>query len=401
MGSHALLSASASHIWLHCTPAPRLTEGMPDVKTPYSEEGSLAHAIGELKLQKQFHPMSQAKYKSALKKLQETTFAVGDKAGQLIYQPEMDKHTDAYRDYAASVVHSFSSPPYVAIEKRLNYEVYAPGGFGTGDLIVIGGDLLVVTDFKYGKGVPVSAVDNSQVKLYALAALLELGFLYPVSRVKLVIVQPRLDSISEWELSVNELLAWGEGIKSIAKAAWEGTGEFVSGEWCRFCKAKAACRARSNAHTALEDFGFKLPPLLTDEEVGKVLVMGKTLKDWVEKLEEYALSQCLAGQDVPGWKAVEGRGSRDYIDQDAAFVTLIQSGISSDMLYERKPLSVPALEKLLGSAEYKRFEESGQVIKRPGKPTLVTTDDKRQAISNRTSAAEDFANVIAGQAVNA
>jgi len=378
--AHALLSASGAERWLNCTPAPRLEEQFPDTRSEYAAEGSLAHTIAELKLRKQFvEPISTRKFNQALKALQKSE----------LYQEEMLRYTDEYIDYISSIVHGFSSPPYIAAEKRLDFSTYVREGFGTGDCIIIGGEVLHVIDFKYGKGVPVSAEENPQMKLYGLGAYREYSFLYPISRVKMTIVQPRLDSISEYEIGAEELLNWGESIKPIAEKAFTGEGEFKSGEWCRFCRAKSLCRARSDFNMSLEEYNRMKPPLISDEEVGQILTRSRDLAKWVENLEEYALSTCLAGGTIPGWKAVEGRSNRAFSDVDLAFKALTDSGTDEAVLYERKPITLTKVEELLGK---KQFNEllSGFIVKPPGKPTIAPEGDKRQAITNQITPEEAF-----------
>lgn len=377
---HALLSASASHRWLTCTPSVRLEEQFPETTSTYAEEGTLAHEIAELKLRKHFtEPMGQSTYTRRLNKFKKHD----------LFQEEMLKHTDTYLEYLQGITIGLKTVPYVAVEKRINYSAYAPEGFGTVDCLIIGGDTLFVTDFKYGKGVPVSAENNPQMKLYALGAYLEYSFLYPIKTIHLAIIQPRLNSISEFTISLEELLAWGEEIKPIAQKAFAGEGEFVPGEHCKFCRAKAQCRARAEQYTALEDFKMLKPPLISNEEVGQILERAEHLDAWVKALKEYALAEVLKGHEIPGWKAVEGRGSRSYVDQDAAFAHLKANGIDEAMLFERVPLTVSKIEKVLKKADYvSLLEEPGYVVKSPGKPTLAKLNDKRKAIT--PDAASDF-----------
>lgn len=383
MSAHALLSASGAHKWLHCPPSARLEETLPERESTYANEGRLAHEIAELKLRKAFiEPMGLRSFNSRLKKLQENP----------LYQEEMLHHTDSYLDYVSSVTHGYPTPPYIAIEKRLDFSGYVPEGFGTGDCIVIHGDTLHVIDLKYGKGVPVSAADNPQMMLYALGAYDAYSILYAIQKVKLAIVQPRIGEPSEWELSVTDLLAWGESIKPIAQKAFAGEGEFSSGEHCRFCRAKARCRARTDFNLALEAQYPSKPPIISNEELGQILVKAQNLAKWAKDLEEYALAECLKGNEIPGWKAVEGRGSRVYVNIDDAFSVLTANGIEEVMLYERKPLTVPNVEKLLGKARYKALlADPGFVKVEPGKPTLALASDKREPLT-RTSAADIFKN---------
>ena len=379
MSAHALLSASGSHKWLNCTPSARLEETLPESTSVYAEEGRLAHEIGELKLRKHFtEPMGTRAFNNKLKKLQENP----------LYQEEMLRHTDTYKDYISGIVHGFASPPYIAVEKRLNYSKYAPEGFGTGDTIIIGGNTLHVVDLKYGKGVPVSAFENPQMKLYALGAYSDYAFLFGIENVKMAIVQPRLDSISEYEIPIAELLDWGESIKPIAAKAFKGEGDFIVGEHCRFCRAKAQCRARSEYNLSLEGFNKMKPPLISNEEVGTILTLAQDLAAWAKNLEDYALAECLKGIDIPGWKAVHGRSTRSFTNTDEAFKAVIASGTPETMLYERKPLTLSAVEELLGKAKFKELL-TPHVNTPPGKPTLALESDKREAIK-RTSAADDF-----------
>lgn len=380
--AHALLSASGASRWMACTPSARLEENFEEKESVYAAEGTLAHEIAELKLRKHFtEPMAKSTFTRRLNKFKKHE----------LYQDEMLRHTDTYLEYLQELALSMDSAPYVAVEKRLDFSKVVPEGFGTVDCLMVGGDTLYITDFKYGKGVPVSAENNPQMKLYALGAYLEYSFLYPIKNVHLAIIQPRLDSISEWTLSADSLLEWAKEVEERAKLAWEGKGDFVPGEHCKFCKAKAQCRARSEQYTALADFGSKKPELLTDEEIGTILEKAVGIESWVKSLKDHALSVALGGGNVPGWKAVEGRGSRNFTDLDKAFEHLQSNNIDEAMLYERVPLSVAKLEKALGKKDFRELlEEQGFVVKQPGKPTLAPSTDKRKAISNAVDPAEDF-----------
>lgn len=378
--AHAVLSASSSSRWLNCPPSVRLEEQFPDTTSDFAREGTLAHEIAELKLRKYFvEPMSQRTFNTRLNKMKKHE----------LYKEEMLSHTETYLDYLKEIYLRQTSSPYVAVEKRINYSSVAPEGFGTVDCLIITEDTLYVTDFKYGKGVPVSAENNSQMKLYALGAYLEYNFLYPISKIHLAIIQPRLNSISEYKMSVDELLIWAEEIKSVAKQAFNGEGEFNPGDHCKFCRAKAQCRARAEQFSALDDFKSLKPPLLTDEEVGQMLEKGQNIETWIKALKEYALTKSLQGKEIPGWKAVEGRGSRSYVDQDKAFAHLKDNGIDEALLYERVPLTVAKIEKVLKKEEFTSLLEGpGLVVKSAGKPTLAPASDKRKSIA--PDAAADF-----------
>ncbi len=365
--NHALLSASASKRWLSCPPSARLTENMPEEPSEYAAEGTLAHALGELKVRKKFEIMKKSVYDKSLKELKSNP----------LYAAEMDRFTDEYLDYVAAIMHSYKTKPYIAIEKQLDYSQIAPGGFGTCDcLVMCGGDLHIV-DFKYGKGVPVSAEDNSQLKLYALGAVREYEMLYDIQNITLHIVQPRTDNgNSSWSISRVALDEWGESIKPIAQRAYDGKGEFHCGDHCRFCKAKAICRARANFILSEAEFSSLPPELLSDEELGKVLERARLFANWLSDIEDYALNEILGGKTVTGFRVVEGTSRRRFTDVDAAFEVLKSEGYDEAVLYERKPLGIPELEKLAGKK--KIAELIGKYIEKPqGKPTLVSADDKR------------------------
>ena len=402
---HALLSASSASRWLKCTAAPRFEEQFPEKTSEYAEEGRLAHAICELKVTKKFTThLSPRIYTARMNKLKKDP----------LYLDEMDKTSDIYVEHLVEKAMSYDAPPYVAVEVLVHFDDYVPEGFGTCDCIMIGGDTLNITDYKHGKGVPVSAVDNSQMRLYALGALKRYAPIYGdrIKRVCMTIDQPRLqDTPSSETITVDELVAWGESVKLPAQKAFMGLGEFVPGDHCRFCRGKAQCRARADVNTALEDFKGCVPineapadviaqavrdhmdgtrsEVLTDAEIGELLTRGKDLIAWYKDLEEYAHSTILNGGTIPGWKLVAGRSTRTFTDQDAALQAVIAAGYDEALVYERKPKTLTELEKLMGKAAF--AEKLGHLIIKPlGKPTLVDMSDKREPYCPASS---DFAAV--------
>lgn len=399
---HAILSPSAAHRWLHCTPAPRVEAEFPETTSEYAEEGRLAHSVCELAAKKKFTVMNNRAYNSRLKKLK----------ADPKWDDEMLSTAATYVEHLTEHAMRFEHAPYVALEVQVDITDYAPEAFGTCDCVMIGGDELIITDYKHGKGVPVSAQDNPQMLLYALGALKLYRPIYGdmIRRVSTYIDQPRLGSYDGASMTVEELLAWGESIKPKAAAAFMGTGEFAPGEWCRFCRAKAKCRARANQNTALEDFkdciplgrsipmqaeydttGFKPSNCLTDEEIGALLVRAEGLVAWYNDLKEYALAACLNGKTIPGWKAVEGRSTRAWTDQNAALEALMAGGVEEAIIYDRVPKTLAQLEKVIGK---QRFGElvGGMITKSPGKPALAAESDKRPAYNG---AAADFSEVKA------
>lgn len=376
---HALLSASGANRWINCPPSARLEETFPDSTTEYAEEGTLAHAIGELKMRKKFiEPLGPRAFNNRLKKLQENPLC----------QKEMLNHTETYLDFVQSLVHKYISRPFVDVETKVDFSAWIPEGFGTCDCIIIGESTLNIVDFKYGRTF-VDSEENPQMKLYALGALALYKVLFNIESIILHIVQPRINNISSFEISPLALLEWGENIKNVARTAFKGEGKFSSGDHCKFCKAKHVCRARSENFTALEDFDYKKPEILSNDEIGEILKKGKYLKNWLSDIESYALSECLNGNDIPGWKSVEGRSNRQIKDTDLAFSDLISKGFDESILYERKPLTLTQLEKIIPKEQF--VDILGKYIyKPPGKPALVPESDNREAINNRISAESDF-----------
>ena len=378
---HALLSASAAERWLHCTPSARLEENQPDTQSAYAVEGTLAHEVAELVLRKRIlDPDNAAKHAAALRKI----------AKDPMYSKDMLTHANTYVDFISEVIHSYDTPVHIVSEQRVDYGHIAPEGFGTSDCIISSSTELHIVDYKYGTGVPVDAEYNPQMRLYALGALKRYEITGVVKTVSMTIVQPRINSIITDEMGAEELKAWGEEIKPVAEKAFAGAGELTPDPeqpgWCRFCRVRATCPARSRKYSALEVFQ---PKLMTHEELGAALTKAKGLSAWLKDLEEYALAETLNGNEVPGWKAVEGISRRAFTDTDGAFKTLIEAGYEEALLYKRTPISLAETEKLL---KKNAFDEllGAFVVKPQGKPTLVPESDKRQAYQ----AAYDLAKIF-------
>lgn len=360
--AHAILSASASSRWLHCTPSARLERKFPDASSPYALEGSRAHAYAE-------------QFLNLFLKTGKTIVAIKDNA-------EMQEAVQAYVNICIEKINearTASPDAQIKVEQRLDFSRWVPEGFGTGDMVMVSDKYFEIVDLKYGKGVPVSAVDNSQMRLYALGMYDAFGYLYGADEVRMTIVQPRLDSVSTETISVEDLLTWGETVKKKAKIAFKGGGEFCTGNHCRFCKARNTCRA--HAEYELKNVKEDLQTAeLEDFEISDILLRAKGIKTWLDGLEAYALGKALDGYEWPGMKLVEGRSNRKITDDEIAAYQLLNAGFGAEVIYKPKALrSITDLEKLCGK---KMFGElmSGVIEKPPGKPTLVSADDKRHAI---------------------
>lgn len=382
---HALLAASGAKKWLNCPPSARLEDAFEDKSSEAAKEGTLAHAMGELKLRKLFIEvaMPERSYKTKLNKLKKDP----------LYQEEMDRFTDQYVDCISKVAYSYPATPYIAVEKKIDYSTVAPEGFGTADCVILYGSECHVFDLKYGKGIPVSAEANPQLSLYAIGVINAYKMFYPIDKVTLHIIQPRLNNISPWETTAKELIAWTNAVvKPAAELAFEGKGEFKQGAWCDdcFCKAAATCKHRADQNMELEKYeGAEPPTLLSNLAVGEILEKAQFLAKWVKKLEAYALDQIVKGNEITGWKIVEGRSNRTITDIDKAYEALSVAGYAKALLFESKPLSLTEVEKIISGDDYKNVLASF-IVKPQGSPTLALQSDKRSEMKLNKSAVEEF-----------
>lgn len=376
---HAKLSPSSAARWINCPASIKLSEGLPETTSEYAEAGRLAHSIAELKARKQFSPMAKRTFTSQLNKLE----------GDPHYEKAMDDHTDCYVEELKEHAMSFKAPPFIALETQVPIGLItgekkndgSPAG-GTADCIQIGEGVLWITDFKNGAGVPVEAEENPQMMLYALGALAYYRPFYgdTLQTIRMTVVQPATGGVSTWETTRDALEAWGQDVVApAARQALAGDGEPRAGEWCKshFCPLRQTCRARAQEMFAVEaEYKKALPPLLSDAEVGDALTRGSALVSWYSDLKDYALQACLDGKEIPGYKAVAGRSARDWDNLDTAFADLQQRGIDEALLYERKPVTPPELEKALGKKPFAEVA-ADHVVQTPGKPTLKPASDKR------------------------
>ena len=379
MPKHALLSASGAHRWLECPPSARLEESFEDRPSDSAKEGTLAHAIAEAKVRNMLiDPLPKRSFNKILK----------DFTKDAMYQKEMDALTDEYAEYIREIMLSYTQKPYIAVEVKLNLSTYIPEGLGTADCIIISGNDLHIIDLKYGKNVPVSAEDNPQLKIYALGAVGEYELFYDIQSIHMHTFQPRnKNGGGTFTTNVQELKAWGESIRPTVKMAYMGLGEQKAGPWCGFCKAKPICQKHAEKCRELAKLDFKKPELLSREEIGQILQTAKDVASWAKALEEYALSEVLKGNDVPGWKAVEGRKTRVWTDMDMVFKKLTSSGVSEEILWTKSPLTLAQVEKEIGKKEFNALV-GDMVTTSTGKPTLVPDSDKRESI--KIKAADEF-----------
>jgi len=369
---HAMLSASGAHRWLNCTPSARLEREFDDNSGEAAAEGTAAHALSEHKLRRALKLRSKkpvSKYDS----------------------DEMDNHTDGYVEFVLEIIEQAKqtcTDPKVLIEQRLNFSKYVPDGFGTGDCLVIADGTLHIVDFKYGQGLLVEAEDNPQMKLYALGALELFDGIYDIVSVAMTIYQPRRENVSTHTVFKESLYQWAdEVLQPLAQLAFVGSGEYCSGDWCRFCRAAVKCRARAEEKLKLTQLEFALPPLLTDAEIEDVLAKLDELTAWASDIRAYALEAAIHhGKQWNGFKLVAGRSNRKYASEEKVAETVKAAGYHD--IYRQSLITITEMERLMGKQKFNEIL-GGLIEKPPGKPSLVPLSDKRQAI-NASSAKIDF-----------
>ncbi len=370
MAKHALLSASSSSRWLNCPPSVKLEEGFENTTSVFAEEGTLAHELGEITLRLNLGEFKKRKYSSQLTKIMENE----------LFTKDMPDYVDMYVDTCMEKVSEAkaTTPDAIAIvEQKLDFSQWVPDGFGTGDFVIIADGTMEICDLKYGKGVQVSAKNNSQMRLYALGAISQFEFLYDIQKVKMTIIQPRLDSISTDEMTVEQLLNWAdEVVKPTAELAIKGEGEFCTGDHCKFCRAKAVCRARADKNMELAQYEFQKPPTLDNNDIGFILNRVDELTSWAKDVKEYALNQALKGEEFDGFKVVEGKSNRKWANEKAVGDILIGQGFLENIIYTKKLTGISNMESAIGKKEVNRLL-GNYIVKPQGKPTLASETDKR------------------------
>ena len=375
---HSRYPASASHRWINCPGSIRLSDQVPqEGSSSYAEEGTLAHAIAEQKLRIAIDKTVKA---SELKKLTKDP----------MYDGEMDEATTFYAGLVMEHYNAGGEYAELMIEQRVDFSQWVPEGFGTSDAIIISDDTIEVIDLKYGKGVRVDAEGNSQMRLYALGAYALFNDLYDFDKVRMTIVQPRLDHVSTEELTVQDLLEWAKVyVVPAAELAAKDDAPTSAGDWCRWCPARVICRTRAEANLELARYDFKRGDLLDPDEIAEILGKVDELTKWASDIQGYALQQAMDGTHYDGWKVVEGRSNRKYKDELLVAEALHKEGYKDAVLYTRKLLGITDMEKLVGKK--KLAEICKDLIEKPaGKPTLVPESDKREPINSAAQAAADF-----------
>lgn len=377
MTAHALLSASSSKRWLTCTPSSRLEATLPELKRPsgafdVSAEGTLAHSLGEIRLRLNYNQIGHEEYNREYEIIKLHNIYQNYSEEE---RADFEAHVDNYVLYVRSQIGEGDKPLF---EQRVDFSDWVPDGFGTADVIILSKHKVRVIDLKFGKGIPVDAKDNTQLRLYALGAYSKFREEYPdIKEVEYTIHQPRLDSITSDGTSISRLLDWADHfVRPKAKKAWAGSGDFIPGDHCQFCKAKAQCRARADFNNEIAAQEFRKPALLEENEISDILSKASQIKSWLSDVEDYALTLAVEKGKCPtGYKLGTTVTHRKITDMQFASVILKEKGIDESAIWETPKLkSITALEKLAPKGQVVAW--LGDLIQRPlGAPKLVKIKD--------------------------
>lgn len=393
---HSLLSASSSSRWLKCPPSAILCKDIETNTSVYAEEGTEAHELAERKLLLLFKKISQEEYNSWY-----TMFRARSK----FWSEEMEEYVNVYVNTVLEQAEGYTE---IYFELRVDYSdiINVPDHKGTCDCAIVFPDRLTIMDLKYGKGVLVQAEENSQLSLYALAACQTLKI--EVSKIRLMIVQPRLENFSSWDTDFATLYKWGIGYaRERAQLAIQGKGDFCPGEkQCRFCKLRGSCnaRAQANIEEAKEVFGDEhnvgeltipeqskaLAHQIPLEKLAIVLEIGPLYSQWFNDVQAYAYQLAMSGIQIPGFKLVQGKTNRKVDNEEGLVRVLTAQGIPEKELYKEPTLKgLGELEKLVGKKTFETLSKPF-VTKPMGKPTLVPESDKRAPINVSQMAIDVF-----------
>lgn len=367
---HALLSASSAHRWLACPPSAVAAEAYPPQDTEYTREGTLAHEVAE----------AEARYR----------LDNDEPLWPKTITTEMIDCAKGYADHIQEYTRSDGST--VLLERRVDFSPWVPDGFGTCDCIILQDETMIVIDYKYGVGVPVSSVGNPQLRLYALGALNDYGVAYDVKTVEMHIYQPRANNVGVDTISVEDLLAWAEEtVKPTAQLAAKGEGEYSAGEHCRFCPHAGKCRELMwSCKTFVETHDVRAEiPTLAPWEVADVLRMETQITNWLDKVKKQALHTMQNGGEIPGYKVVAGRSSREWVDELRVQERLLAADYSKEDITKTELLSVSKMEKKLGKKKAATLLVD-LIEKKAGAPTIALETDKRPAYDRLAEARKDF-----------
>lgn len=375
MSAHARFSPSGAHRWMRCTGSLLLEEKLPDRSSVYAEEGTLAHEIA-------------------------ARILVGEDIADLkthaLFKPEMMDYVASY----VKLVAEYADGGTLLVEQRVDFSsvIDQPGSFGTSDTVILHDDRLTIIDLKYGMGVKVYASSedehgkthgNEQLMLYALGALYEYEVVSDFTSVTMVVHQPRLNHVSEFSMSVEDLRAFGLEAKAKAAEVLAPDAPLTpGGKQCRFCKVKATCPALlANIEEETRDlFAGMDTAALEEEKLATAMAKVDLVEQWCKAVRAEVERRLLSGTPVQGFKLVEGkRGNRAWTNADEAEAAMKRFRFKQDQMYDYKLISPTKAEKLIKDKFPKRWEKMEKIIDRAdGKPSVAPATDRRPALAIST-----------------
>jgi hypothetical protein len=412
VSTHALLSPSSAHRWMACPGSVVLTRDAPDTGSKFADEGTDAHELAALCLTTGKAPVE--------------FLGMALEKGNVV-DDDMVLHVGAYVDYVREVARATCGDLMVEQKLPISNITGEPDAKGTADAVILAGDELIVIDLKYGRGVPVDAEDNPQLQIYGLAALREFDVVGDFERVRMVIHQPRLNSVSEWVQTVEELNAFDDQVSEAAlnverarstfiawpsaasdRTGWEGDHLFPGGSQCKFCAAKATCPAlaakvQEEIGAEFEHLGdiaavTEMVPRLNAEALSQALSAADLIESWLKAVRAEVEAQLLAGKAVPGFKLVQGKkGNRAWTSKEEAEAVLKAMRVKHEQMYDYSVISPTSAEKLakaevIGPRQWPKLQSL--ITQAEGKPSVAPVADKRPALAV-AAVADDFADETA------
>jgi len=391
---HARLSPSGAHRWMRCPGSLTLEAPIPNKSSGFADEGTAAHELAAICLLDKSDPAAY----------------LGRKMSNGI---EVDQEMVENVAEFIKVVDSIVGPNgQLFVEQKVDFSdaLGVPNSFGTSDVVAIPfmKKELCIVDFKYGRGVAVSAEKNEQLMLYAVGALPMFEVFDEFETIRLVIFQPRLGGVSEWTCTVGELrefasrakLAGMAALEQLAKNAVDISTLNPGDKQCRFCRAKATCPALREfvmANVAddfinldeVDSLASKVPASIatvnTDadmEWLSNLMPHLDLIEDWVRAVRGRVYSELAMGNSVPGYKLVEGRrGARKWLDENVAEAALKTMRLKKEEMYDFKLISPTTAEKVIAKASPVRWKKlENLIVRSDGKPSVAPASDPRPAI---------------------
>lgn len=397
---HALLSASTAHRWLTCTPSAVLEreEGLEECSV-FAAEGTAAHALADIKLSYAFGQITEEEYEQKIEE-----FMSNQETG-VYYSKELEEYVDGYVSFVKEKSDELGEDTEVAFELRVDFSNIVPEGFGTADVVLVNRvkGLMHIIDLKFGQGVPVSAKDNPQLKLYSIGVVREFFYDTNIENILMTIYQPRIDNIDTDSIKAKDLIMWAyDYVKPKAEEAMKGEGKFHASESaCRFCKLKGKCKARADMQLAVAQKEFEivdhkanLVQNMSVEQLSTILDIAPMFIEWFKDVQAYALGQLVHGVKIPGYKLVEGRSNRIITDEQKVKEVLISVGLKEDEIMKPREIQgITNLEKIVGKRLFGELCKD-YLIKPMGKLTLAPESDRRPEVNTFEIAQNDFATPI-------